>query len=60
MKLTKARLKKLSDIFVDIAQVAFASLVIPFFVDTFDPKLLLLGVVISVGAWVLSLKTAKN
>lgn len=52
---TQARLNKLSDISSDIAQVTFASIVIPFFLDRFNPLMLALGIVITVGFWTLSL-----
>jgi hypothetical protein len=60
MNFSDARLKKTSDIFTDIAQVVFASIVIPFAIDKFNPKMILVGSVTCLLFWILSLVFVKE
>lgn len=55
----KAKLNKLSDICADIAQVAFASIVLPFLIDKFDLRMVLLGVITALTFWAASLILAR-
>lgn len=55
MELTAIRYRKLSDICADIGQVALASIAIPFFFDTFNPPVALLGAATAIMFWYASL-----
>lgn len=55
----KARLNRISSICADIAQVAMASIVIPFLIDKFDPVMLLLGLITAFIFWVFSLLAVR-
>ena len=50
-----AQLQKLADISADIGQVALASIVIPFFIDKYQPLVAFLGVIVAATFWILSL-----
>ena len=60
MKLTDVQLEKLTDIFIIIGQIIFASTVVPFFieVDKPDPIMLTSGWSISIICWTIGLLIA--
>ena len=55
MLLTSHQLEKLSDICADIGQVSLASVFVPYFLDTPQPSLALLGLAVSLVFWLFSL-----
>ncbi len=58
--LTKPQFNKLADISADIAQVFFASVAIPYVLDTFRPVLALFGVATAIFFWFLSLAFSNS
>jgi len=62
IKLTSIQLQKLSDIFILIGGIVFGSMVIPFLikVDQLNPQMLILGLLLSVMCWVVSLWFVKG
>jgi hypothetical protein len=58
-KLTGRRVKKLSDIASDVGLVSLASVVLPAVLDKFNPLMILLGGVIAIGFWTLSILLTK-
>lgn len=58
-KLNRRQLDKLSDILSDIGVVVFASAVLPAVFDRLDLFRLLLGLLISVVLWIVSLRLRK-
>lgn len=56
----KAKIKKLSDICSDIAQIAVASVAIPFLIDKFDFAMVVLGGGVAVVFWFLSVLSATE
>ncbi len=59
IKKTNARLNRLSNICSDIAQIALASIVIPFLIDKFNPIMLVWGLVMTFTFWIFSILLAK-
>ncbi len=59
MDRTQVKLNKLSNITSDIAQVAFASVVVPFLLDNFNLELVILGLATSIAFWILSIYLAR-
>lgn len=55
MAKTKARLNRLAEICSDIAQIALASVVLPFLLDKFNLQMVLLGLITALSFWILSL-----
>lgn len=62
IKLDADQFKALSNIMADIGQLALGSSVIPFIFDfdSINPSVLLSGLVITVGCWILSIVFAKR
>ena len=62
IRLDNDQLKALSNIMADIGQVALGSSVVPFLsgVDKANPTVVLSGLVITFGFWVLSIIFAKR
>jgi len=60
MKLSFARVDKISDICLDVAQVSFGTMVIPFFVGGAGLDVVLLGGVVSVLFWILGILVIKK
>ena len=58
--LSGAQLRFLSDVLVAIGQVAFASLIIPYFIGGFEQGLLISGLFLTIGAWITGLIITKN
>ena len=56
---TKAKLNKLSDICSDIAQIAAASIVVPFAIDKFNPTMVAWGVAVAITFWIFSILLAQ-
>ena len=59
MGITEARLNRLSDICSDVAQLALASIVIPFIFDKFNMPMIILGLITSLSFWLLSYYLAR-
>lgn len=62
IKLDKDQFKVLSSIMADIGQVTLASSVVPFVFgfDKIPPTVLLSGLIITLGCWVMSIIFAKR
>ena len=54
MAFTAVQTKKIADILADIAQVAFASIALPFFLDQYKPAIALSGAGIALLFWIAS------
>lgn len=54
-RLNDKQTEKLSDLSSDVGLVALASVVLPSVFDKFNPAVLLLGSIATVGFWVLSI-----
>lgn len=54
-RLNNKQIEKLSDISSDVGLVAIASVVLPAVFDKFNPAVLLLGSIATVGFWILSI-----
>ena len=59
LKLNRDQLFKMSDIFSDTGLVALATVVIPSVIDKIDPFKLVLGLVVTIFCWVVSLVLRK-
>lgn len=53
-RLNEKQIEKLSDLSSDVGLVALASVVLPAAFDKFDPVVILLGSIATVGFWTLS------
>ncbi len=53
-KVSNSKWNKIADIFSDIAQIFFASVVLPAVLDRFDSKLLISGLIASLVCWITS------
>lgn len=60
MNLHETRLNRIAEIFADIAQVIFASVVIPFAIDKSNQTMLIWGLVLSLLFWFLSILFTKQ
>jgi hypothetical protein len=60
IKLNKAQIRKLADIFADIGQVSFASIALPFFLENYRPIVSVTGLILACGAWLGSLYLSKR
>lgn len=55
IRLSDRQLEKLSDIFSDIGLVSLASVILPAILGTFDKSVLLLGILVTLVCWIISL-----
>lgn len=59
MGFSESQVNRTAEIFKDIAQVSLASVVIPYLIDRSNSLMLVLGVVLTVVAWFLSIRLTK-
>lgn len=59
MNVTEARLNRLSEICSDIAQIALASIVIPFIINQFNVIMPVIGLAIALTFWIISYYLAR-
>jgi len=59
MNLVYARRDRLSEIFADIGQVTLASVFFHFFVNKYDLKKAIIGLILSIVCWTFSLLLVK-
>jgi cellulose synthase/poly-beta-1,6-N-acetylglucosamine synthase-like glycosyltransferase len=60
MNLIYARRNRLSEIFSDIGQVCFASIFLPFMINGFDILKAIVGLILSLLSWVISLALVEK
>lgn len=61
MRLSSARLEKLSDIVSEMGQIFFASVFIgPFFNEKTDWSIVIFGLILAASSWFVSLKLIKK
>lgn len=60
MQLTGDQIRKIADISSAIAQICAASIFIPFFLDTRNPRIALVGFVLACVAWFGSVYLVKK
>jgi hypothetical protein len=60
MNIFNARINRISEIFMDIGQVCFASISLPFLLNKFDIIKALSGIIFSLIFWVVSVLLVKT
>lgn len=57
--LTEKRRQTVITMLISTGQVALASIAIPFFLNTYDPRLAVAGLLFTIAFWYLALVTSK-